>query len=342
MSEMSEGLKMEENRKAQLLKLLRSRDAYVSGQELCEQFGVSRTAVWKMINQLKEEGYEIEAVSNRGYCLKSAPDLTSPEEITSRLTTDWAGRTVYHFGETGSTNIDAKRLADEGAPHGTLVVADTQTMGRGRRGRGWESEDAGKAVYMTLLLKPQFSPEYASRVTLLMAMAVTAALEEVCEGQSVQIKWPNDVVINGRKACGILTEMSAEPGYIHHVVIGTGINVNQSSFPKEIEQTAASVLRETGKMQSRALIIARVMFFFEQYYECFVQTHDLSALREQYEAHLAGIGREVRVLDPKGEYTGVSKGITDSGELIVEKEDGTRVEVYAGEVSVRGLYGYTA
>ncbi len=333
---------MEENRKAQLLKLLRSRDAYVSGQELCEQFGVSRTAVWKMINQLKEEGYEIEAVSNRGYCLKSAPDLTSPEEITSRLTTDWAGRTVYHFGETGSTNIDAKRLADEGAPHGTLVVADTQTMGRGRRGRGWESEDAGKAVYMTLLLKPQFSPEYASRVTLLMAMAVTAALEEVCEGQSVQIKWPNDVVINGRKACGILTEMSAEPGYIHHVVIGTGINVNQSSFPKEIEQTAASVLRETGKMQPRALIIARVMFFFEQYYECFVQTHDLSALREQYEAHLAGIGREVRVLDPKGEYTGVSKGITDSGELIVEKEDGTRVEVYAGEVSVRGLYGYTA
>lgn len=333
---------MEENRKAQLLKLLRSRDAYVSGQELCEQFGVSRTAVWKMINQLKEEGYEIEAVSNRGYCLKSAPDLTSPEEITSRLTTDWAGRTVYHFGETGSTNIDAKRLADEGAPHGALVVADTQTMGRGRRGRGWESEDAGKAVYMTLLLKPQFSPEYASRVTLLMAMAVTAALEEVCEGQSVQIKWPNDVVINGRKACGILTEMSAEPGYIHHVVIGTGINVNQSSFPKEIEQTAASVLRETGKMQPRALIIARVMFFFEQYYECFVQTHDLSALREQYEAHLAGIGREVRVLDPKGEYTGVSKGITDSGELIVEKEDGTRVEVYAGEVSVRGLYGYTA
>lgn len=332
---------MEENKKARLLKLLRDSKTHVSGQELCEQFGVSRTAVWKMINQLKEEGYEIEAVSNRGYCLKSAPDLTSPEEITSRLTTDWAGRTIYHFGETGSTNIDAKRLADEGAPHGTLVVADTQTMGRGRRGRGWESEDAGKAVYMTLLLKPQFSPEYASRVTLLMAMAVTSALEEVCEGQSVQIKWPNDVVINGRKACGILTEMSAEPGYIHHVVIGTGINVNQSSFPKEIEQTAASVFRETGKTQPRAQIIARVMFFFEQYYECFVQTHDLSALREQYEAHLAGIGREVRVLDPKGEYTGVSKGITDSGELVVEKEDGTRVEVYAGEVSVRGLYGYT-
>lgn len=332
---------MEEKKKTQLLRLLRGSETFVSGQELCERFGVSRTAVWKMINQLKEEGYEIEAVSNRGYRLKSAPDLISPEEIASFLTTEWAGRTVYHFGETGSTNIDAKRLAEEGAPHGTLVVADTQTMGRGRRGRGWESEDNGKAVYMTLLLKPQFSPEHASRVTLLMAMAVTSALEEVCDGQSVQIKWPNDVVLNGRKVCGILTEMSAEPGYIHHVVIGTGINVNQSSFPKEIEETAASVFRETGREQPRAKIIARVMFFFEQYYECFVRTYDMSALRGQYEAHLAGVGRQVRVLDPKGEYTGVSRGITDGGELIVEKEDGTRCEVYAGEVSVRGLYGYT-
>lgn len=332
---------MEESKKTQLLKLLRGSAVHVSGQELCERFGVSRTAVWKIINQLKEEGYEIEAVPNRGYRLKSAPDLVSPEEITSRLMTAWAGRSVYHFEETGSTNIDAKRLAEEGAPHGTLVVADTQTMGRGRRGRSWESEDNGKAVYMTLLLKPEFSPEYASRVTLLMAMAVTSALEEVCEGQSVQIKWPNDVVLNGRKVCGILTEMSAEPGYIHHVVIGTGINVNQSVFPKELEESAASIYRETGREQPRAQIIARVMFFFEQYYECFVRTHDLSALREQYEAHLAGIDRQVRVLDPKGEYTGISRGITDSGELVVEKEDGTRCEVYAGEVSVRGLYGYT-
>lgn len=330
---------MEETKKAQILKLLRD-GAYVSGQELCERFGVSRTAVWKIVNQLKEEGYEIEAVPNRGYCLKSAPDLVSAEEITSRLKTAWAGRRVYFYAETGSTNIDAKRLAEEGAPHGALVVAETQTMGRGRRGKGWESEDRGQAVYMTLLLKPEFSPEYASRVTLLMALAVTSALEEVCEGQSVQIKWPNDVVLNGHKVCGILTEMSAEPGYIHHVVIGTGINVNQLEFPEEVGAIATSVLRETGRKNPRAQIIARVMFFFEQYYEQFLQTQDLSAVREQYEAHLAGLGGEVRVLDPKGEYVCVSKGITKTGELIVEKEDGTRCEVYAGEVSVRGLYGY--
>ena len=330
---------MEETKKTQILKLLRGGN-YVSGQELCERFGVSRTAVWKIINQLKAEDYEIEAVPNRGYCLKSAPDVISAEEITSRLTTAWAGRTVYSYGETGSTNIDAKRLAEEGAPHGALIVADTQTMGRGRRGNGWESEDSGQAIYMTMLLKPQFSPEYASRVTLLMALAVTAALEEVCEEQSVQIKWPNDVVLNGHKVCGILTEMSAEPGYIHHVVIGTGINVNQKEFPKEVDQIATSVLRETGRTNSRAQLIARVMFFFEQYYEQFLQTYDLSAVREQYEAHLAGMGKEVRVLDPKGEYVGISKGITKTGELIVEKTDGTRCEIYAGEVSVRGLYGY--
>lgn len=330
---------MEETKKTQILKLLRGGN-YVSGQELCGRFGVSRTAVWKIINQLKAEGYEIEAVPNRGYCLKSTPDIISAEEITSRLTTAWAGRTVYSYGETGSTNIDAKRLAEEGAPHGALVVADTQTMGRGRRGKGWESEDSGQAIYMTLLLKPKFSPEHASRVTLLMALAVTAALEEICEDQSVQIKWPNDVVLNGHKICGILTEMSAEPGYIHHVVIGAGINVNQKEFPKEVDKIATSVLRETGRTNSRAQLIARVMFFFEQYYEQFLQTYDLSAVREQYEAHLAGMGKEVRVLDPKGEYVGISKGITKTGELIVEKADQTRCEVYAGEVSVRGLYGY--
>lgn len=331
---------MRENKKARILTLLRSSEAYVSGQELCERFGVSRTAVWKIVNQLKEEGYEIEAVPNRGYCLKGTPDLTSREEIASRLTTEWAGRTIYSYRETGSTNIDAKRLADEGAPHGTLVVADTQTMGRGRRGREWESEDSGQAIYMTLMLKPQFSPEYASRVTLLMALAVTSALEEVCDGAAVQIKWPNDIVLNGRKVCGILTEMSAEPGYIHHIVIGAGINVNQKEFPAEISEVATSVLRETGRTNSRAGIIARVMFFFEQYYEQFLQTHDLSAVRERYEEHLAGMGNEVRVLDPKGEYVCVSRGITDGGELIVEKADGTRCEVNAGEVSVRGLYGY--
>lgn len=330
---------MEETKKTQLLKLLRDGN-FVSGQELCRRFGVSRTAVWKIINQLKAEGYEIGAVPNRGYCLKSAPDVISAEEITSRLTTVWAGRAVYSYGETGSTNIDAKRIAEEGAPHGALVVADTQTMGRGRRGREWESEDSGQAIYMTLLLKPQFSPEYASRVTLLMALAVASALEEVCEDQSVQIKWPNDVVLNGHKVCGILTEMSAEPGYIHHVVIGTGINVNQKEFPKEVGEIATSVLRETGRTNSRAQIIARVMFFFEQYYEQFLRTYDLSAVRKQYEARLAGMGKEVRVLDPKGGYVCISKGITKTGELIVEKEDGTRCEVYAGEVSVRGLYGY--
>lgn len=330
---------MEGNRKAQILAALRENGEYVSGQELCGRFGVSRTAVWKAIKQLKEEGYEIEAVQNRGYRLQSSPDLISEEEIAGRLTTKWAGRTYYFFPETGSTNLDAKRLAEEGAPHGTLVAAGVQTAGRGRRGRTWESSDCGEAIYMTLLIKPDFSPGHASRVTLLMALAVASALEEIC-GENFRIKWPNDVILNGRKICGILTEMSAEPDSIQHIVIGTGINVNQKEFPDEIGKTATSILRETGRKTARAQIIARVMFFFERYYERFLGTYDLSGVREDYEKRLANKDREVRVLDPAGAYDGVARGITNGGELIVERADGRREEVYAGEVSVRGLYGY--
>ncbi len=330
---------MGENKKTQILTMLRESAEYVSGQALCERFGVSRTAVWKIIGQLKEEGYEIDAVPNRGYRLKNSPDLISGEEIASRLTTKWAGRKIYYFAETGSTNIDAKRLAEEGAPHGTLVVAGRQSAGRGRRGRQWASADSREAIYMTLLLKPDFSPKHASCVTLLMAVSVTSALEEVC-GERFYIKWPNDIVLGGRKVCGILTEMSAETDYIHHVVIGAGINVNQNDFPPEILEVATSVRRETGKITSRAQIIAKVMYFFEQYYELFLQTYDLSAVRVNYEEHLANKDREVRVLDPAGEYTGIARGITDVGELVVERSDGTLCSVYAGEVSVRGLYGY--
>lgn len=264
---------------------------------------------------------------------------SAEHEIAGLLHTKWAGRTCFFYRETDTTNADAKKLAEEGAPHGTLVVAERQTAGRGRRGRVWESSDAGEAIYMTLMLKPDFSPDHASCITLLTALAVTSVLEELC-GEPFQIKWPNDVTLHGRKVCGILTEMSAEAGCIRHMVIGIGINLNQREFPQEICETATSVLRETGRTMSRAQTIAHVLLFFEQYYEQFLQTYDLSAVRERYERYLANKDREVRVLDPKGEFDGIARGIADGGELIVERPDGERVEVYAGEVSVRGLYGY--
>ena len=327
--------------KSDILALLRSSKDYVSGQQLCTQFGVSRTAVWKAINQLKEDGYQIEAVSHKGYHLLESPDILSESEILSRLTTDWAGRTLHYFNETGSTNIDAKRCAEEGEPHGTTVIANTQTAGRGRRGRLWQSP-AGSAIYMTILLKPQFVPDKASMLTLVMALSVADAIAEAT-GLDAGIKWPNDVVVNKKKVCGILTEMNAELDYIQYVVIGVGINVNNNSpeeFPEEIRQTATSLKIESGMQISRAALLERVLAHFEKNYDIFTKTLDLSALMEAYDARLLNLNAEVRVLDPKGEYTGIARGINPAGELLVEKENGEVVPVYAGEVSVRGLYGY--
>lgn len=321
--------------------MLRSSNTYVSGQQLCAQFGVSRTAVWKAVNQLREEGYQIESVPHKGYMLIESPDVLSKSEIASRLTGRWAGRNLYYFDETGSTNIDAKRYAEDGAEHGTVIVADMQTSGRGRRGKMWQSP-SGSAVYMTIILKPDFLPDKASMLTLVMALSVADAITEFT-GLPAGIKWPNDIVVNRKKVCGILTEMNAEHDYIQYVVIGVGINVNNASpeeFPEEIRQTATSLRIEKGEALIRAALIERVLTNFENNYDTFVRTLDLSALMDSYEKRLLNLNTEVKVLDPKGEYTGIARGINETGELLVEKEDGEIAAVYSGEVSVRGIYGY--
>lgn len=324
--------------KAQILTLLRNSGGYVSGQELCDRFGVSRTAVWKAVKQLKEEGYLIEAVRNKGYCLKECPDVLSKNELESRMNTKWAGQTIYYFDKTGSTNIDAKRFAEEGAPHGTLVVADNQESGRGRRGRSWQSPPHNN-VYFTLVLRPELEADKASMLTLVMALSAAKAIIDLCKVKA-QIKWPNDLVVNNKKVCGILTEMALEVSDIRYVVIGVGINSNQQEFPAEIARTAGSLLTESGKPVCRAEIVQKVMEFFEEDYETFMQTGDLSGIIEAYHKLLVNKDKHVKVLDPKGEYTGIGRGINRKGELLVERENGQIEAVYAGEVSVRGLYGY--
>lgn len=324
--------------KTEILKLLRDSREYCSGQELCERFGVSRTAVWKVMNQLKEEGYEIEAVQNRGYRLKSAPDVLSASELQSRIHTKWAGSHIHYQEETDSTNIDAKQCMEAGEPHGTVAIAESQRAGRGRRGRSWQSPK-GECVYMTIGLRPEFAPAKASMLTLVMALSIAEAIEEET-GLAAAIKWPNDVVVNHKKVCGILTEMSMETDYIRYVVIGAGINLKQESFPTEIAKTATSLYLESGQGVLRPAMIARVLQHFENDYEAFLRTEDLSELMERYDHRLVNKEQKVRVLDPKGEYEGIAKGIRSTGELMVELPDGTRTDVYAGEVSVRGYYGY--
>lgn len=324
--------------KAEILSLLRERGSYVSGQELCEHFNVSRTAVWKAVNQLKKEGYCIQAVQNRGYLLVSEDEVFGQNELESRMDTEWAGHPVSFYETINSTNLRAKLDADNGAPEGALVVADMQTAGRGRRGRTWSSP-AGLNVYFTLILKPRYVPDKASMVTLVMALAVAEGIRETC-GVEAGIKWPNDIVVNGKKVCGILTEMSVEKNFIHHVVIGVGINVGLQEFAPELADTATSLQAECGRKVPKAALVANIMKAFEKYYESFREKTDLSDLVDSYNKMLVNRGKTVRVLDPKGEYSGVAEGINELGELLVELPDGHVENVYAGEVSVRGVYGY--
>lgn len=338
--------------KEEILKVLRESEDYVSGQELCEKFGVSRTAVWKAVTKLKEEGYEIDSISNRGYLLKTLADVVTEAEIGSRLTTKVMGKHCVCFGDVDSTNIQAKKLAEEGAPHGTLVCAESQSEGRGRRGKTWISP-RGNAVYMSLLLRPRIRPEHASVLTLVMGMAAARACnellrraEEEAAGNSseqarprVGVKWPNDLVLDGRKTAGMLTEMSAEIDCIHYVIIGVGINVNEKDFPEELPQ-ATSLRQEAGKRLMRAELIALCMEYFEKYYCEFEKTEDLRTLKDDYEELLVNKGRQVRVLEPGNEHVGTALGINEQGELLVELADGRTEKVYAGEVSVRGIYGY--
>lgn len=246
------------------------------------------------------------------------------------------GSQIVCLEETDSTNLEICRRRAGGAGHGLLVTAEKQNAGKGRRGRTWVSNPEGN-LYFSLLLCPSLEVSDASLLTPLMAMAVCAAVRE--NGVEAGIKWPNDVVDDGRKLCGILTELFLEnDGF--YVVIGTGINVNQTAFLQELGARATSLYEQAGHFFDRERLLARVLLLFEGYYEKVLKEHSLAGLREEYEAHLLNQNAAVEVLDPKGAWKGVALGIDDGGELLVRREDGRVETVYAGEVSVRGIYGY--
>lgn len=322
--------------KAQILRILRNSDGYVSGQDLCGLLGVSRTAVWKMIKQLKEEGYEIEAVSNRGYRIASCPDVVTEAEIRSLLPENSLFSHIYYYEEIGSTNDEARLLAEQGAAHGTLVVARNQTNGKGRRGRHWNSS-ADDGIWMSFVLRPDLEPVQAAMLTLVCAMAVSDGLLK--HGVDNAIKWPNDIVIDGKKVCGILTEMSTQMEWINYVVAGIGINVHQACFPNDIEQSATSLAIKTNRRFHRAALIADVLTAFEHYYRLFIEKGDLSEIKTEYNARLINLNQCVKVIGFHKTEEGISRGIDTEGALLVEI-DGRLTRVLSGEVSVRGVYGY--
>lgn len=245
---------------------------------------------------------------------------------------------IIYYEQIDSTNTKASELAAEGAEHGTVVVANSQTAGKGRRGRLWESP-AVDNIYMSILLRPDFETAKAPMVTLVMAYSVAKVLR--ARGfADTQIKWPNDLVLSGKKVCGILTEMHLHGTAIEHVVVGVGVNVNTQSFPEELVDKATSLALECGKLTEKGSIIGDIVEKFMEEYERFAKNGDLAFLQEEYNSMLINRGKEVRVLEPENEYTAHALGINRTGELIVKLADGTERNVYAGEVSVRGVYRY--
>lgn len=248
------------------------------------------------------------------------------------------GNQIYRKEITGSTNQDVKELALQGAEEGIVVCADMQTAGRGRRGRSWVSGQ-GECLMFSLLLRPTISPDKAPQITLLMALAVTRVLQERYAFEAV-IKWPNDIVINGKKVCGILTELYPDENGTYFIIVGCGINVGQRTVPDELQGKATSLFLESGSVIMSDELLQGVLGEFEQYYNRFIVNESLDTFTDEYNAWLISLNKEVRVLDPKGEFTGISKGINNKGELLVQLPDGELTAVYSGEVSVRGLYGY--
>lgn len=321
--------------KKEILQILREKQNYISGQELCETFNVSRTAIWKVIRQLVDEGYNIQAVRNKGYILLEGEEVYSKDEIERLCESLDFGHDVIFLPTIDTTNRVAKELGEKDGREGTLVVANHQSGGKGRRGKSWDSP-TGENIYMSLLLRPQIPAPKASMLTLLMAYSIVEAMQL----PEAKIKWPNDIVINGKKLCGILTEMSADMEGILYLTIGVGINVNQATFSKELQDKATSLLNHTGKSHHRGEIIASIMSSFEKNYKKFLETGDLAFIVEDYNHHLVHKDVAVILHESSKMKQVISKGIDQFGRLVVCAENGETETIIAGEVSVRGIYGY--
>ena len=323
--------------KEKILAFLKAKQEYCSGEEISQKLGVTRSAVWKNIKKLKSDGYEILSSTKKGYYLVQTPNIITETEIKEQLRTKVLGQTIYYKDEIDSTNNKAKELARKGAKEGTLVVADQQTSGKGRLGRVWESP-AGTGIWMSIILRPNILPQYASQITLVAGLDMCEAIQEVT-GLNAMIKWPNDVVVGGKKVCGILTEMSAEIEGINYIVVGIGVNVNMKHFPETLPY-ASSLVLQGGKEYSRKEIITNFLERFEKDYEQYKVNPDLEALQKRYERNCINLHKKVKLVRKSGEVVAEAIGINKEGELCVKYEDGTEETVLSGEVSVRGLYGY--
>ncbi|MFO7559138.1 MAG: biotin--[acetyl-CoA-carboxylase] ligase [Desulfobacterales bacterium] len=315
-----------------LIYLKKNKSAWISGETLSRRLNVSRAAVNKHIKKLRQEGYPIESSTKKGYFLKTVDDLLLADEIQAGLDTRIFGKTdILVLKETDSTNLQAKNLAAEGAPEGTLVVAENQHAGRGRKGRTWFSPP-GLGIYSSLILRPAISPAEAPGITLMTAVAAVEAVIALT-GIPARIKWPNDIMVKNRKLAGILTEISTEMDSVDFIIVGFGMNVNTPAdgFPSDIKEIATSVYAETGKRFPRVTMLQAFLKKFEVHYETF-KKEGFSGVRTKWKALTEIIGKKVMVRKVAGEISGKVVDVDYEGVLILQDKNGETHRIFSGDL----------
>ena len=303
----------------------------ISGARIAKEIGVSRSTVWRWMERLRGLGVKVKGQPATGYFLEQVPNILTPDMLKQRLKGSLFGKHIYHFFKTDSTNRVALELGHAGEPEGAVVLAEEQTAGRGRAGRMWSSERAA-GIYVTLLLRPKLAPVQASLLTMMAGLSAHAAVEAVT-GLAVDLKWPNDLIIRGKKVGGILTEMHAEPGQVRFVIVGIGLNVNQEKFPGELASIATSLRLETGKPQSRMELLVRLLREFESDYNRMLREGVASVVKRFEVISSYAHGKRVRVTNGTESYLGTTAGLGPEGLLQVERDDGRVVTVIAGDVA---------
>ncbi len=318
--------------KDELLKrLFEANGEPVSGQEIADEFSLSRTAIWKYVKDFEKEGYEIGTVRKKGYYLISAPDLVNQANVKKYLNTPAFGHRIDYKETCESTQLIAHDEAQAGAPNGTVVISEEQTLGKGRMSRPWNSV-AGKGIWMSVIARPQLTPQQAPQMTLVAAVAVTRAIEEVT-GVEPTIKWPNDILVNGKKVTGILTELQADPDRVKAIILGIGINVNQTEedFPENLRAIASSLNIVLGHKVNRAKLIAKTLEFLEHYTNIYVQ-HGFSPIKLLWEGYSNTAGKRIRAVMINETIEGTAIGISSEGMLELRLDDGSVRGIYSADI----------
>ena len=315
-------------------RLLSAEGNPLSGQQLADEFHVSRTAIWKHIKELEQDGFIIETIKKKGYILQSSPDTLQKEQIEQYLTSNRFGHPLHYLEECPSTQPIAHKLAQENAADGTIVICEEQTAGKGRLSRVWKSSK-GKGIWMSVIIRPDIPPIKAPQFTLIAAVAVTRAIEDVANVRA-EIKWPNDLLINGKKCTGILTELQADIDRVQAIILGIGVNVNQDveDFPEEIQHIATSIKMVSGRHVDRGQLVARILHHLEIYTDLYVK-HGFEPLKLLWESYSGTLGKRIKAVMIHNEIEGVALGITNDGVLQVRTDDGKVHGIYSADIEIQ-------